>query len=96
MSNQFSNPKTDNTLITTDNSSDNTPVISQDIIKILKQSHERIEANTKDRIGDLKEINKKLESELREKNIQLGKSQKFITVQSRQIFDLNQRLENGS
>jgi hypothetical protein len=83
----------DNNLISTDNSSDNTSVISQEIIQILKESHQHIESNTKERIGDLKEVNKNIESELREKNIQLGKAQKFAVEQGRQIYDLHKRIE---
>jgi len=82
----------------TDNSPDNrvisVDISQQEIIKILKESHQRIEENTKERINDLKEIIKKTETELKEKNLQIGKHQKVEMVYRREIQDLNRRLEH--
>jgi len=75
----------------TDVTTDNT---QQEIIRILKESHQRIEQNTKERITDLKEINKKIEAELKEKNLQIAKHQKVEMVYRREIQDLNKRLEH--
>jgi len=80
--------------ISTDNKVISVDISQQEIIKILKESHQRIEENTKERINDLKEIIKKTEAELKEKNLQIGKHQKSEMVYRKEIQDLNRRLEH--